>query len=76
MLVFDLQVPDCATRIKEPMDLSTVLTQIDSRQYLTAGDYLKDIDLICNNALEYYPDQRSTGEDVLFSPSLKNRSNV
>ncbi|XP_071887753.1 ATPase family AAA domain-containing protein 2-like [Anas platyrhynchos] len=54
------KVPDCATRIKEPMDLSTVLTQIDSRQYLTAGDYLKDIDLICNNALEYYPDQRST----------------
>ncbi|XP_071888175.1 ATPase family AAA domain-containing protein 2-like isoform X1 [Anas platyrhynchos] len=54
------KVPDYATRIKEPMDLSTVLTQIDSRQYLTAGDYLKDIDLICNNALEYYPDQRST----------------
>ncbi|XP_068528694.1 ATPase family AAA domain-containing protein 2 isoform X2 [Anas acuta] len=54
------KVPDYATRIKEPMDLSTVLTKIDSRQYLTAGDYLKDIDLICNNALEYYPDQRST----------------
>lgn len=76
MLVFDLQVPDYATRIKEPMDLSTVLTKIDSRQYLTAGDYLKDIDLICTNALEYYLDQRSTGEDVLFSPSLKNLSNV
>nr|XP_038024902.1 ATPase family AAA domain-containing protein 2-like [Anas platyrhynchos] len=54
------KVPDYATRIKELMDLSTVLTKIDSRQYLTAGDYLKDIDLICNNALEYYPDQRST----------------
>uniref|UniRef100_A0A8C3B898 Bromo domain-containing protein n=1 Tax=Cairina moschata TaxID=8855 RepID=A0A8C3B898_CAIMO len=54
------KVPDYATRIKEPMDLSTVLTKIDSRQYLTAGDYLKDIDLICTNALEYYPDQRST----------------
>nr|XP_038040032.1 ATPase family AAA domain-containing protein 2-like isoform X8 [Anas platyrhynchos] len=54
------KVPDYATRIKEPMDLLTVLTQIDSHQYLTAGDYLKDIDLICNNALEYYPDQRST----------------
>ncbi|XP_032038426.1 ATPase family AAA domain-containing protein 2-like isoform X2 [Aythya fuligula] len=53
------KVPDYATRIKEPMDLSTVLTKIDSRQYLTARDYLKDIDLICNNALEYYPDQRS-----------------
>ncbi|XP_068514044.1 ATPase family AAA domain-containing protein 2-like [Anas acuta] len=70
------QVPDYATRIKDPMDLSTVLTQIDSCQYPAAGDYLKDIDLICNNALEYYPDQRSTSEDVLFSPSLKNLSNV
>ncbi|NWZ30057.1 ATAD2 protein, partial [Asarcornis scutulata] len=49
------KVPDYATRIKEPMDLSTVLTKIDSHQYLAAGDYLKDIDLICNNALEYYP---------------------
>lgn len=76
MLVFALQVPDYATRLKEPMDLSTVLTPIDSRQYLAAGAYLKDIDLICNNALEYYPDQRSPGEDVLFSPSLKNLSNV
>ncbi|XP_035412100.1 ATPase family AAA domain-containing protein 2 isoform X2 [Cygnus atratus] len=52
------KVPDYATRIKEPMDLSTVLTKIDSRQYLTAGDFLKDIDLICNNALKYHPDQR------------------
>lgn len=53
------KVPDYVTRIKEPMDLSTVLTPIDSRQYFAAGAYLKDIDLICNNALEYSPDQRS-----------------
>ncbi|XP_047904713.1 ATPase family AAA domain-containing protein 2 isoform X1 [Anser cygnoides] len=53
-----LKVPDFATRIKEPMDLSTVLTKIDSRQYLTAGDFLKDIDLICNNALKCHLDQR------------------
>ncbi|XP_065608190.1 ATPase family AAA domain-containing protein 2 [Cyrtonyx montezumae] len=54
----DLQeVPDYDTVIKQPMDLSTVLSKIDSHQYLTAGDFLKDIDLICSNALEYNPDQ-------------------
>lgn len=58
------------------MDLSPVLSKIDSPQYLSAGDFLKDIDLICNNALEYNPDQRPAGEDVLFMPSLKNLSDV
>ncbi|XP_035173286.1 ATPase family AAA domain-containing protein 2 [Oxyura jamaicensis] len=61
------KVPDYATRIKEPMDLSTVLTKIDSRQYLTAGDFLKDIDLICNNALEYHPDQRPAGRHRAYT---------
>ncbi|PKK33905.1 ATPase family, AAA domain containing 2 [Columba livia] len=51
------EVPDYDTVIKHPMDLSTVLSKIDSHQYLTAGDFLKDIDLICNNALEYNPDK-------------------
>ncbi|NXJ06271.1 ATAD2 protein, partial [Odontophorus gujanensis] len=58
----DLQeVPDYDTVIKQPMDLSTVLSKIDSHQYLTAGDFLKDIDLICSNALEYNPDQDPGG---------------
>ncbi|NXW86065.1 ATAD2 protein, partial [Alopecoenas beccarii] len=51
------EVPDYDTVIKQPMDLSAVLSKIDSHQYLTAGDFLKDIDLICNNALEYNPDK-------------------
>ncbi|XP_040399796.1 ATPase family AAA domain-containing protein 2-like [Cygnus olor] len=70
------KVPGYATIIKEAMDLSTVLSKIDSPQYLSAGDFLKDIDLICNNALEYNPDQRPAGEDVLFMPSLKNLPDV
>ncbi|OXB52584.1 hypothetical protein ASZ78_004844, partial [Callipepla squamata] len=58
----DLQeVPDYHAVIKQPMDLSTVLFKIDSHQYLTAGDFLKDIDLICSNALEYNPDQDPGG---------------
>ncbi|XP_061303758.1 ATPase family AAA domain-containing protein 2 [Pezoporus flaviventris] len=51
------EVPDYNTVIKHPMDLSTVLSKIDLNQYLTARDFLKDIDLICSNALEYNPDK-------------------
>ncbi|NXL48117.1 ATAD2 protein, partial [Podilymbus podiceps] len=51
------EVPDYDTVIKQPMDLSSVLSKIDLHQYLTAGDFLKDIDLICSNALEYNPDK-------------------
>lgn len=49
------EVPDYKAVIKKPMDLSTVLSKIDMHQYLTAKDFLKDIDLICSNALEYNP---------------------
>ncbi|XP_009879302.1 PREDICTED: ATPase family AAA domain-containing protein 2 [Charadrius vociferus] len=51
------EVPDYDAVIKQPMDLSAVLSKIDLHQYLTAGDFLKDIDLICSNALEYNPDK-------------------
>ncbi|XP_053106598.1 ATPase family AAA domain-containing protein 2 isoform X2 [Hemicordylus capensis] len=51
------EVPDYVTVIKQPMDLSTVISKIDLHQYLSAKDYLKDIDLICSNALEYNPDR-------------------
>ncbi|XP_017667876.1 PREDICTED: ATPase family AAA domain-containing protein 2-like isoform X4 [Lepidothrix coronata] len=47
------EAPNYKAVIKQPMDLSTVLSKIDMHQYLTAGDFLKDIDLICSNALEY-----------------------
>lgn len=44
------------------MDLSTVMTKIDTHQYLTVKDFLVDVDLICNNALEYNPDKDPGGE--------------
>ncbi|XP_029868450.1 ATPase family AAA domain-containing protein 2 isoform X4 [Aquila chrysaetos chrysaetos] len=47
------EVPDYGAVIKHPMDLSAVVSKIDLHQYLTAKDFLKDIDLICSNALEY-----------------------
>lgn len=47
--------------IRQPMDLSTVMTKIDTHKYLTANDFLVDIDLICSNALEYNPDKEPSG---------------
>ncbi|XP_053322453.1 ATPase family AAA domain-containing protein 2 [Spea bombifrons] len=51
------EVPDYATVIEQPMDLSTVISKIDLHKYQTVKEYLKDIDLICSNALEYNPDK-------------------
>lgn len=45
------------------MDLSTVMTKIDTLKYTAAKDFLKDIDLICSNALEYNPDKDPGGKD-------------
>uniref|UniRef100_A0A6I8NZ06 ATPase family AAA domain-containing protein 2 n=1 Tax=Ornithorhynchus anatinus TaxID=9258 RepID=A0A6I8NZ06_ORNAN len=58
------EVPDYVTVIKEPMDLSSVISKIDLHKYLTAKDYLRDIDLICSNALEYNPD-RDPGDRLI-----------
>ncbi|KAM9268187.1 LOW QUALITY PROTEIN: ATPase family AAA domain-containing protein 2-like [Morus bassanus] len=49
------EVPDYDAVIEQPMDLPAVLSKTDLHQYLTAGDFLKDIDLICSNALKYNP---------------------
>lgn len=57
------QVSDYLEVIRQPMDLSTVMTKIDTHQYITAKDFLVDIDLICNNALEYNPDKDPGGEE-------------
>lgn len=43
--------------IKEPMDLSTVMTRINAHHYYSCEHFLKDIDLITNNCLEYNPDK-------------------
>ncbi|XP_044149184.1 ATPase family AAA domain-containing protein 2 [Bufo gargarizans] len=51
------EVPDYVTVIAQPMDLSTVISKIDLHKYQTVKEYLKDIDLICSNALEYNPDK-------------------
>ena len=39
------------------MDLSTVMTRINSHSYYSCAHFLKDVDLITNNCLEYNPDK-------------------
>ncbi|XP_056151162.1 ATPase family AAA domain-containing protein 2B [Lampris incognitus] len=58
------EVSDYLEVIQQPMDLSTIMTKIDTHQYLTAKDFLVDIDLICSNALEYNPD-KDPGDKVI-----------
>ena len=65
--VFVFKVSDYLEVIRQPMDLSTVMTKIDTHQYLTVKDFLVDIDLICNNALEYNPDKDPGGENENYN---------
>ncbi|KAJ8334464.1 hypothetical protein SKAU_G00401030 [Synaphobranchus kaupii] len=50
------EVPDYLTVIKQPMDLSTLLSKIDQHKYVTVKEFIHDVDLIWKNALEYNPD--------------------
>ncbi|XP_061563227.1 ATPase family AAA domain-containing protein 2B isoform X2 [Cololabis saira] len=58
------EVSDYLEVIRQPMDLSTVMTKIDTHKYLAVKDFLVDIDLICSNALEYNPD-KDPGDKVI-----------
>uniref|UniRef100_A0A8C7Z1F1 ATPase family AAA domain-containing protein 2 n=1 Tax=Oryzias sinensis TaxID=183150 RepID=A0A8C7Z1F1_9TELE len=58
------EVPDYAEVIKRPMDLSTVLSKIDLHQYGTVKEYLEDVDLIWQNALEYNPDRDPSDRQI------------
>lgn len=52
------EVPDYAQVIRNPMDFATMKMKIDHHKYHAVQMFLGDIDLICNNALEYNPDRR------------------
>ncbi|XP_027004939.2 ATPase family AAA domain-containing protein 2B isoform X4 [Tachysurus fulvidraco] len=58
------EVSDYLEVIREPMDLSTIMTKIDTYKYTIAKDFLKDVDLICSNALEYNPD-KDPGDKII-----------
>ncbi|XP_071386690.1 ATPase family AAA domain-containing protein 2-like [Centroberyx affinis] len=50
------EVPDYLAVVERPMDLSTLLSNIDRHRYVTVSQFLSDADLIWRNALEYNPD--------------------
>uniref|UniRef100_H3DP25 ATPase family AAA domain-containing protein 2 n=1 Tax=Tetraodon nigroviridis TaxID=99883 RepID=H3DP25_TETNG len=58
------EVPDYADVIKKPMDLSTVLSKIDLHRYGTVKEFLQDVDLIWQNALEYNPDRDPSDRQI------------
>uniref|UniRef100_A0AAY4AWR2 ATPase family AAA domain-containing protein 2 n=1 Tax=Denticeps clupeoides TaxID=299321 RepID=A0AAY4AWR2_9TELE len=58
------EVSDYLEVIRQPMDLSTIMTKIDTQKYLVARDFLVDVDLICSNALEYNPD-KDPGDKII-----------
>ena len=62
------QVPDYYGVIKDPMDLSTLMTKINSHKYTTCAQFLKDVDKITNNCLEYNPDRDT------YDRLLRNRA--
>ncbi|XP_075717149.1 ATPase family AAA domain-containing protein 2B isoform X2 [Rhinoderma darwinii] len=62
--LFSKPVSDYLEVIREPMDLSTIMTKIDKHRYLTVRDFLTDVDLICSNALEYNPD-KEPGDKII-----------
>ena len=57
-------MPDYLQVISEPMDLETMMTKIDLHKYECAQDFLRDIELIVSNALEYNPDKNPEGEFI------------
>ncbi|CAJ1062032.1 ATPase family AAA domain-containing protein 2-like isoform X2 [Xyrichtys novacula] len=58
------EVPDYAEVIRKPMDLSTVLSNVDLHKYGTVKEFLQDIDLIWQNALEYNPDRDPSDRQI------------
>ncbi|KAF5307164.1 hypothetical protein FQR65_LT00680 [Abscondita terminalis] len=58
------EVPDYTAIIKEPMDLETMMTKVDFHRYECARDFLSDIELIVQNALEYNPAKTSADKQI------------
>lgn len=58
------EVPDYTEIIKQPMDLETMMTKVDFHRYECAKDFLTDIELIVQNALEYNPARTSADKQI------------
>jgi hypothetical protein len=49
------EVPDYLEIVERPMDLETMMVKVNQGIYHSAHQFLEDIDLIVNNALNYNP---------------------
>ena len=47
-------IPGYKDRISQPMDLATVRNKIDSNSYATPADWLDDMKLVFQNAIDYW----------------------
>uniref|UniRef100_A0A673LXZ5 Bromodomain adjacent to zinc finger domain protein 1A n=1 Tax=Sinocyclocheilus rhinocerous TaxID=307959 RepID=A0A673LXZ5_9TELE len=54
-LVSRTQVPDYYDIIKKPIALSTIREKVNNCEYQTAAEYIKDVELMFSNCLEYNP---------------------
>ncbi|GAB2261527.1 hypothetical protein Droror1_Dr00002524 [Drosera rotundifolia] len=54
--VMDEDAPNYRTIIQKPMDVATLLQNVDSGQYITCSAFLQDVDLILTNAKAYNGD--------------------
>ncbi|KAK9672262.1 hypothetical protein RND81_12G087600 [Saponaria officinalis] len=54
--VTDEDAPNYRSVIQNPMDVATLLQRVDSGHYVTSSDFLRDVDLILNNAKAYNGD--------------------
>ena len=67
--VDDDQLPGYSKKVKEPMDLSTLLWKVDSGAYATMDAFLKDVHLIVAAAKTYWggleQERREANEDEL-----------
>ena len=67
--VDDDQLPGYSKKVKEPMDLSTLLWKVDSGAYATMDAFLKDVHLIVAAAKTYWggleQERREANDDEL-----------
>ncbi|XP_060062589.1 ATPase family AAA domain-containing protein 2-like [Ylistrum balloti] len=70
-------VPDYTEIITNPMDLSSMMSKIDSHSYQTAKEFMSDVNLICRNALEYNPATDPAGRAIRHRAcALKDTANA
>lgn len=53
--------PDYYSLVKDPMDLKTILSKIESFEYTSTKEFIRDLDQIVRNSKIYNGDQSSSG---------------